>query len=236
MGIAGAEPLALPGPVGALPRLELPAAKRKLSRGVLDVAAIVLGLLVAVRGRWHMSALALILLIAAYPLAVRWMLTRKAPVWDDGSLSDELRLLAVATSLPALTLIGADAILRGGGVVPLALRIWLFTLALLVIGRIVLHYIRVSSPQAASWPTLIVGAGRVGGELARLLRAEPQHGLEPVGFLDYEPAPAQAQPVPHRGPWRRARAASARKARRPTERDRADRRTVRRVRIYRVRR
>jgi exopolysaccharide biosynthesis polyprenyl glycosylphosphotransferase len=121
------------------------------------------------------------------------MLTRKAPMWDDYSLTDELRQLLVAASIPALALIGADTILRGVADVSLAMRIWLFTLALLATGRIVLYHVRESVPQAASARTLIVGAGRVGGELARLLRSQPQHGLSPVGFLDYGPAQKLAQ-------------------------------------------
>jgi exopolysaccharide biosynthesis polyprenyl glycosylphosphotransferase len=127
------------------------------------------------------------------------MLTRNTATWDDDSLSDELRQLVLATSLPALALIGADAVLRGAADVHLGLRIWLFTLTLLVIGRIVLYHLRESIPQAATWPTLIVGAGKVGGDLARLLRAQPQHGLMPIGFLDYGPAPGETRLGPRNG-------------------------------------
>jgi exopolysaccharide biosynthesis polyprenyl glycosylphosphotransferase len=136
------------------------------------------------------------LLVAGYPLSVRWMLTHKGGMWDDYSLTDELRQLVAATSVPALALIGADAVLQGVADVSVGLRIWLFTLALLITGRIVLHLIRGSIPQAASWPTLIVGAGRVGAELARLMHAQPQHGLSPVGFLDYGPYPLRTQVDP----------------------------------------
>jgi exopolysaccharide biosynthesis polyprenyl glycosylphosphotransferase len=193
--VTGGHQLALPGPLGAaLPRLAFPAViRRKLSRTVLDVVAIALALLVAMRGHSHTSVITAVLLVAGYPLSVRWMLTRKAAMWDDYSLTDELRQLVAATSLPALALIGADAVLRGVADVSLASRIWLFTLALLITGRIVLHYLRGSIPQAVSCPTLIVGAGRVGAELARRLDAQPQHGLAPVGFLDYGPSPRQRQ-------------------------------------------
>jgi len=199
--VYGAEPATLPGTLGAaLPRLGLAAApRRSLNRNALDLAAIVLALLVAVRGQWPAGFGTTILLIVGYPLLVRAMLSRQAGTWDDGSLIDELRHLAGATSVPALALIGASAVLRGAAHVELGLRLWLFTLALLVIGRIVLHYIRGSVPHAASWPTLIVGAGRVGADLARLLRAQPQHGLAPVGFLDYGPAPRQAKLAPRNG-------------------------------------
>jgi exopolysaccharide biosynthesis polyprenyl glycosylphosphotransferase len=72
--------------------------------------------------------------------------------------------------------------------VALGLRIWVCTLALLVIARIVLHQIRARLPVAGGRPTVIVGAGRVGAELARHLRTEPRHGLRPVGFLEYTAA------------------------------------------------
>ncbi len=198
---AGGEHVHLPGPLSpAFSRLALPAATlRKLSRNVLDVTAIVLALLVAARGQWPADLATAILLLVAYPVAVRTMLSRKAGMWDDGSFIDELRHLAGATSVPALASIGAAAVLRGSADVELGLRLWIFTLALLVIGRIVFHYIRDSAPEATSSPTLIVGAGRVGADLARLLRAQPQHGLAPVGFLDYGPAPRQAKLAPRNG-------------------------------------
>lgn len=201
VGVPGGESVALQPRVGAaLPRLDIPAAAgRKLNRRVLDAGATVLALLLAARGHWHANLITSVLLIAAYPLTVRWMLTRKTATWDDGSRSDELRQLVLATSVPALALIGADAVLRGAADVHLGLRIWLFTLALLVVGRIVLYYVRESVPQAATWPTLIVGAGKVGGDLARLLLGQPQHGLTPVGFLDYGRAPRQASLGPRNG-------------------------------------
>jgi exopolysaccharide biosynthesis polyprenyl glycosylphosphotransferase len=49
-----------------------------------------------------------------------------------------------------------------------------------------LWQVRQHFPLTAARATLIVGAGRVGQELARRLLAEPGHGLRPVGFLDYE--------------------------------------------------
>lgn len=201
VAVGGGERLTLPRQLTqSLPSLELGAAAgQKLSLGLLDGAAIVLALPLAVRGLWPASLVTIALLIIGYPLMVRWMLSRKAGSWDDGSLTDELRRLTGATVLPALTLIGASAVLLGAAHVTLGLRLWLFTLALLVIGRIVLHYLRASVPQAASWPTLIVGAGRVGADLARLLRSQPQHGLAPVGFLDYGPAPRQAKLGPRNG-------------------------------------
>lgn len=46
-------------------------------------------------------------------------------------------------------------------------------------------------------PTLLLGAGRVGGQIATLLLAHPSYGLRPVGFLDSDPLLAvQDRPVP----------------------------------------
>ena len=47
-------------------------------------------------------------------------------------------------------------------------------------------------------PTLIVGAGTVAVELARLMRQHPEYGLEPLGFVD-GPAENGRLPLPHLG-------------------------------------
>jgi exopolysaccharide biosynthesis polyprenyl glycosylphosphotransferase len=47
--------------------------------------------------------------------------------------------------------------------------------------------------------TLIVGAGPVGLELARLMRQRPEYGLEPIGFLD-APSTDVSLPLPYLGP------------------------------------
>ncbi|MCU1692191.1 MAG: exopolysaccharide biosynthesis polyprenyl glycosylphosphotransferase [Frankiales bacterium] len=46
-------------------------------------------------------------------------------------------------------------------------------------------------------PTLVLGAGRVGGQVASLLLERPSHGLQPVGFLDSDPLLTEHErPVP----------------------------------------
>ena len=54
--------------------------------------------------------------------------------------------------------------------------------------------------RALGWvnhPTLLLGAGRVGGQLARLLLEHPAYGLRPVGFLDADPLLTDAErPIP----------------------------------------
>jgi exopolysaccharide biosynthesis polyprenyl glycosylphosphotransferase len=46
-------------------------------------------------------------------------------------------------------------------------------------------------------PTLILGAGRVGGHLAQLLLDHPEYGLRPVGFVDSDPLLGEGErPIP----------------------------------------
>ncbi len=197
--LVGAEPATLTATAGsAAASVSTPVARRRLftarlpsitaarpSALELDLAAIALGILVALRGETHTSLLTAVLLIAGYPVAVLCMLGRHPETWEDGSLLDELRRLLTATATAALALIGIDAVLGGAADVALGLRIWLCTLALLLTGRIVFQHVRFRVPVAVGRPTLIVGAGRVGRELARHLRTESRHGMQPVGFLEF---------------------------------------------------
>jgi exopolysaccharide biosynthesis polyprenyl glycosylphosphotransferase len=160
----------------------------------LDFVALALGMLVALRGEASMGALTGMLLLAGYPIAVRSLLARRPATWEDGSLLDELRDLVTATSASALTLIGIDAVVARPADVPLGLRMWVFTLVLMIMGRAVLRRVRSTLPLAAGRPTLIVGAGRIGAELAKYLLAEPRHGLRPVGFLEYQAGSRRQRP------------------------------------------
>ncbi|MGY1846854.1 sugar transferase [Blastococcus sp. SYSU DS1021] len=49
---------------------------------------------------------------------------------------------------------------------------------------------------AVARPTLILGAGRVGNQIADILRAHPEYGLRPVGFLDKDPVAHGSAEVP----------------------------------------
>jgi FlaA1/EpsC-like NDP-sugar epimerase len=44
-----------------------------------------------------------------------------------------------------------------------------------------------SSGQGAGLPTLVLGAGQAGREVVRALRAAPEYGLTPIGFLEDDP-------------------------------------------------
>jgi exopolysaccharide biosynthesis polyprenyl glycosylphosphotransferase len=103
---------------------------------------------------------------------------------------DELRAIVGATAIAAMTTTAA-AIAAGnaGQVEAQAVRVWLF-------GTVYLAAVRsgmLSSLFGAlhATPTLIVGAGGVGRLVARRLSEHPEVGLDPVGFLDDDPLPAE---------------------------------------------
>ncbi len=56
---------------------------------------------------------------------------------------------------------------------------------------------RLRARGSVEHPTLVLGAGRVGAQLASLLLEHPEHGLLPVGFLDDDPLlRPEERPVP----------------------------------------
>jgi exopolysaccharide biosynthesis polyprenyl glycosylphosphotransferase len=73
-------------------------------------------------------------------------------------------------------------------------------LGVLVVALRALAYSAVRRTRARGWvahPTLVLGAGRIGGQLARHLLEHPDYGLRPVGFLDEDPLLApDERPVP----------------------------------------
>jgi len=95
-----------------------------------------------------------------------------------------------ATSLAAMTVVAAEALLQpavaAGG---LLARAWLFATVYVAGGRALLELVgrRLRAAGIATTPTLIVGAGEVGALIARRLKARPELGLRPVGFLDADP-------------------------------------------------
>ena len=69
----------------------------------------------------------------------------------------------------------------------------LLTAGLLAVNSVLLRtlaYAVVRRVRARGWvahPTLVLGAGRIGGQIATLLIEHPAYGLRPVGFLDGNP-------------------------------------------------
>lgn len=136
------------------------------------------------------------------PLLLVILHARSSP--DDrlpGSLLDTgLHVLGVV-SLAAMLALAIESLTGNAHPINMALRLWLFSVVYLCLARAVLlslrrHAIRV--PGIAT-PTLVVGAGIVGGHLVRRLLADPTYGLKPVGFLDSQP-PRQNGSGPPRVP------------------------------------
>jgi exopolysaccharide biosynthesis polyprenyl glycosylphosphotransferase len=94
-------------------------------------------------------------------------------------------------SLASMLTISADSILGGSHPVAVATRLWLFTVVYLGGARVFLVTSRREAirREGLATPTLIVGAGVIGSQLAHRLIAEPSYGLRPVGYLDADPLP-----------------------------------------------
>ena len=76
-----------------------------------------------------------------------------------------------------------------------AVVIGVFTIILRGVGYAAIRRIR--SRRLVTHRTLIIGAGRVGHQVADILRDHPEYGLHPVGFLDADPrVPANPSQLP----------------------------------------
>jgi exopolysaccharide biosynthesis polyprenyl glycosylphosphotransferase len=98
-------------------------------------------------------------------------------------------------SLGAMLTISVEAIFNGNHPVSLAVRLWLFSVVLLGLARVLLLIARRHGMRrdALATPTLIVGAGVVGAHLAHRLMSE-SYGMRPVGYLDANPLPRSKNP------------------------------------------
>ncbi len=133
----------------------------------------------------------LVPLIALPPLAVLLMYMR-------GLYRRHLRALVLDGVVPIMSAVSMSEM----GVITLGLfvngsapnqgptvRSWLYALAAVSLGRIVLYLAQRSarSRRLVGKPVLILGAGLVGSQVARRLESHPEYGLLPVGFLDDDP-------------------------------------------------
>ena len=66
-----------------------------------------------------------------------------------------------------------------------AVTIGVFLVLLRAVGYAIVRSLR--SHRLVAHRTLIIGAGSVGNQVADILRAHPEYGLHPVGFLDSDP-------------------------------------------------
>jgi len=166
----------------------------------VDSTLLVLGTLAAILGAPDSQV----------PLAHEWLVWVFPPivlallgVWRMYRDAIQLRMVdglaqvAGATSLAAISLIAGVALLDpAADSAPLLARAWLFGTLYLAGGRILLGWAqrRARVTRLIAKPTLIIGAGQIGAHVERRLRAQPQLGLLPVGYLDGDPPPHEMAP------------------------------------------
>jgi len=113
---------------------------------------------------------------------------------------DGLTPIAASTSLAAAALIAFAAFTTpAADPAPLIARGWLFATLYLMGGRLLLSWAqrRARVGGLIGKPTLVVGAGRIGAQVERRLREQPELGLRPLGYLDSNPPPAEMVPDRH---------------------------------------
>jgi exopolysaccharide biosynthesis polyprenyl glycosylphosphotransferase len=114
-------------------------------------------------------------------------LYRPAPL-HVGTL-DGMRGVVTATALAAAIVTSFRVVVAdSSSLAAQSARMWIFATVLLVVVRVSLSLSESRARQVgdAGFPTLIVGAGKVGRLAATRLRENPELGLRPVGFLDEE--------------------------------------------------
>ncbi len=110
---------------------------------------------------------------------------------------DGLGTVVAATSVVAASLIALAAFTTPqADPAPLVARAWLFATLYLIGGRLLLAWSQRRARVSAliGKPTLVVGAGKIGAQVERRLREQPELGLRPLGYLDSNPPPAEMVP------------------------------------------
>lgn len=149
-------------------------------RAVADVAAVTVGLAVALPVTWASTVLALGFLVC---LAATGTYRRHLSL---SALSEVPRLLmAVATSLLGVSTLSLLVTLPAT-----LLRQTVVTGLAVLVGRTLTYAVIRQARRAGRLrePVAIIGAGSVGIELHRQLLEHPEYGLDPVGLVDDVPA------------------------------------------------
>jgi exopolysaccharide biosynthesis polyprenyl glycosylphosphotransferase len=103
---------------------------------------------------------------------------------------NELRDLVLATTLAAMIVLSIRVLVTNDpSVARQTMQLWAFATVVLIAGTALLAQVELRARWRGELtrPTLIVGAGKVGRQLAKRLLADPGIGLRPVGFLDALP-------------------------------------------------
>ncbi len=159
----------------------------------MDVTAFAMAVLVAgPLVRLHLAVLALT--IALYASAGLYRPRLSLSVLDDlPSLAG--RPLAAAAVVTTAAVAYRDTIHDPRDVVLTTLVFALCVLIMRTLGYAVVR--RCRRDGVVAHPTLVLGAGRVGGHIAQLLLDHPEYGLRPVGFLDSDPLLGEDErPIP----------------------------------------
>jgi exopolysaccharide biosynthesis polyprenyl glycosylphosphotransferase len=169
-------------------------------RASVDVSALILGNVAALLGAAaagtgtdgeH--------LIWLFPVLVSGLLLAWGLYKDTVQMRivDGVGQVLAATSLAAILLIAGAALFEPASQpAPLLARAWLFGAIYLSAARMLLAWAhkRARATRLIAKPTLIVGAGQIGGRVERRLLGQPELGLLPVGYLDTDPPPAHMVP------------------------------------------
>jgi exopolysaccharide biosynthesis polyprenyl glycosylphosphotransferase len=160
--------------------------------GALDVAAFVLAVAVAgpLRG---LHVVLLLLTVCLFASAGLYRPRLSLSVLDDlpSLVGRPLAAAAITTTTDVALHSGRTA----GSVVVVAAVMAAAMVLLRSLGYAVVR--RCRRDGVVSHPTLVLGAGRVGGHLSQLLLDHPEYGLRPVGFLDSDPLLAEEdRPIP----------------------------------------
>jgi exopolysaccharide biosynthesis polyprenyl glycosylphosphotransferase len=110
---------------------------------------------------------------------------------------EDARLTIAATAIAAMVTLPLGA-LSDVAQVQSAERIWFFSAVYLIAGNagLLMAQRRARVRGIAATETLVIGAGSVGRQVARILVEHPELGLRPVGYLDNEPVVDDADPLP----------------------------------------
>ena len=168
----------------------------RMRRG-FDLLAVVLGVLLAVAAG---SAAQLPDLLAAATFAVATpilMYSRRSFSKQFGvGILDSCGRAVASCAIGAMAAIAVGAVAGSASPDLIGLRLWLIVAALLCAARTLLGTAenRARARGLLMTPTLVVGAGAVGGWVVRRLAQQPSLGLDPIGFLDLDPDAASTDP------------------------------------------
>jgi exopolysaccharide biosynthesis polyprenyl glycosylphosphotransferase len=133
------------------------------------------------------AALPLVLMpaLAILTIAARGLYGRRVRL----SLLDDAPALAGAVSVAAMLVIVVQEVASAATGSSLTVAAWALAVAFVYAGRAALSVTQrhLRRRGSSTVPTLIVGAGVVGRQVADRLRNSPEYGLVPVGYVDSNP-------------------------------------------------